>query len=93
MFVGVDPYAVGVVEQVVAPGVDDAAVGIKYDHGVRAAAEAVDAALTVHTHAADPTQRDARRQLRPPLDVRIAMRSTTYGHLSGLQRESVARPS
>ena len=85
--------AVGVVEDVVAPGVHDLAVGVEHDHGVGAAAEAVDAAAAVHGHAADPAQKNVGRQLRPALHALVAMRSTSYRHRPALPREPVTRPS
>ena len=57
VLVGVQVDAVGVVEEVVAPGIDDAAVGVEDDHGMGATAEAVDTALAVDAHAADPAEK------------------------------------
>ena len=89
VFVQVD--AVRMVEQVVAPRYPRSRPSASNTiMGMGSAAEAVDAAPAVHSHAADPAQKNVGRQLRPALHALVAMRSTSYRHRTALPRTCCA---
>ena len=65
LFVVVDEGSMRVADEAVAPVVDQRALTVEHQHGMRPAPEAVDTAAAVRHHAADPARCDVGRNLGP----------------------------
>ena len=65
LLVVVDEGPMRMADKAVTPVVDQRALAVEHQHGMRAAPEAVDAAAAVRHHAADPARCDVGRNLGP----------------------------